>query len=369
MGAAVAYILCLSPVTAEVPKLSIVGHEWLAKLSTATGALCHRAVLLECHQFVVSMSNIILGDREEKPKGQQAAAAQAALHSLVAVASDVAVAAPSPSQLLVMWEDIREIVQAFEALVANPSDGGSRQKVTRLLQGIGSTVSLSSQTGAGTRVESSEVLEVSGLWDDYRSWSEDVALVASSSSSAEVVTSYEWSGLQPTLWYTCTFVHGEKRRERYATAGRELLNMADTLMQVSCNQSLCALLTESGMRFLLEKSSGVESQGLTIGIASAAYSSILFRWVSVSPAMRLSQKVAVSASAAPTSADRQIVSAVSQRSPLNTFIVTDPEYLPQENNSGVTGASSSCGVSSAFVSRRVKTAILDQIAAAYGKSS
>ena len=50
-SASIAYIMALALGAPHAPKLTIVHHEWLAKLTTATGALCHRAALFEANMF------------------------------------------------------------------------------------------------------------------------------------------------------------------------------------------------------------------------------------------------------------------------------------------------------------------------------
>jgi hypothetical protein len=356
LSAAVAYILALSLAKCEVPKLSIVSHEWLARLSTATGALCHRAALLECHNFLVAMSSVY---PTWETKAQEQDILKTAFHSLVSVANDVAVAAPSPSQLLVMWEDIREVVSVFEALVSEPGSGPTRRAVARLLHEVESD---QHETSAALEA----IPELRGSWSDYASWS--LAHRDWHSSSAEWVTRSEWASLQPTLWYVCSFVQGEKAKERYTTVGTELLAVADVLMQASCSQSLCSIFVESGVRFLLDRGGGA-SHSETVGIASSAYASILFQWISVCPAMRLSQNVVASESksrslsALASNISLQDSSSGSQRH--RSLIVSDLEYLPTDPVSAGLSATSS----SSFSGRRVKTAVLDQIAAAYGSAS
>ena len=345
-SAAVAYVIALSLAKPEALKLSVVNHEWLAKISTATGALCHRAALFECHYFLVTMSMVFPTWEENQRDGR---AIKSALESVVSAANDVAIAAPSPSQLLVVWEDVREVVAVFLQLAEDPSYGPTRRKVAKLLFESQSEL-------VDINHVPEEIPVVRADWSDYHSWN---LMQQDHTATSEGVAESDWLRLQPALWYVCSFIREEKTKKRFTSLGTELLAVADVLMQASCNQALCSMFVESGVRFLLDHGSAT---GETVDISASAYNSILFQWISVCPAFRLTEKVVAHENHAAALSRHQVMrqhEGVDRHQ--KSVIIADPSFFPAENSA----AELSNGSGAANVSRRVKTALLDQISAVY----
>ena len=100
-------------------------------------------------------------------------------------------AAPSPSQLLVLWEDVKEVIAVFVRLIDDPFSGACRRKIARLLFESQAELadSTAGRSGADIPVVSSDD------WSDYSSWS----LQLRHQHASEEVTSADWNRVQPAL--------------------------------------------------------------------------------------------------------------------------------------------------------------------------